>query len=89
MYTHPEEWRRFVDSSKFILKAVLLHNRNILTSVPTTPSVHTKETYVNMDLLLKAISYSKYGWNICEYIEVLGLHSRNAVWLRKGLLFSL
>jgi len=25
-----------------------------------------KETYVNMDLLLKAISYSSYGWNICE-----------------------
>jgi hypothetical protein len=73
MYTHPKEWRRIVDSSKFILKVVLLHNRNIHLSVPTTHSVHTKETYENMDLLLKAISYSKYGWNICEDSKVLGL----------------
>jgi len=69
MYTHPEEWRRFVDSSKFVLKAVLLHNRNIHPSVPTTHTVHMKETYENMDLLLKAISYSKYGWNLCEDIK--------------------
>jgi hypothetical protein len=32
-----------------------------------------QETYENMDLLLKAISYSKYGWKICGDLEVLGL----------------
>jgi hypothetical protein len=32
-----------------------------------------KETYKNMDLLLKAISYSKYGWKICGDLKVIGL----------------
>jgi len=32
-----------------------------------------KETYESMDLLLKAISYSKYGWNICGDLKVIGL----------------
>jgi len=73
MYTHPKAWRRIVDSSKFILKVVLLHNRNIHLSVLTTHSVHMKETYENLDLLLKATSYSKYWWNICEDSKVLGL----------------
>jgi len=32
-----------------------------------------KETYENIDLLLKAISYSKYEWKICGDLTVLGL----------------
>ena len=32
-----------------------------------------KETYENMDLLLKAMSYSKYGWNTCADLQVTGL----------------
>jgi hypothetical protein len=72
--THnPEEWRLFVDSSKFSVKAVLLHNGNINLSIKTTHSVHMKETYENRDLLLKAISYSKYGWKICGNLKVIGL----------------
>ena len=58
---NPEEWRLFVESSKFCLKAVLLHNGYIHLSIPIAHSVHMKETYKNMDFLLKAISYSKYG----------------------------
>ena len=53
--THnPEEWRLFVASSKFCVKAVLLHNGNIHLSIKTTHSVHMKGTYENMDLHLKA-----------------------------------
>lgn len=60
--THkPEGWKRFVDSSKFSLKAVLLHNGNIHPPLPTAHSVHMKETYENKDLILKYMSYSKYG----------------------------
>ena len=34
-YSHrPEEWRLFIDSSKLSLKAVLLHNKNMLPSIP-------------------------------------------------------
>jgi len=32
-----------------------------------------KETYKNIDLLLKAISYSKYGWKIGGDLKVIGL----------------
>jgi len=32
-----------------------------------------KETHKNMDLLLTAISYSKYGWKICEDLHGIGL----------------
>ena len=31
---NPLEWRLFIDSSKLSLKAVLLHNCNILPSIP-------------------------------------------------------
>jgi len=44
---------------------VHLHNGNIHPSIHIAHSVHMKETYESMDLLLKAISYSKYGWKIC------------------------
>ena len=72
--THnPEEWRIFSDSSKFIWKAVLLCNRNFHLSVPIVHSVYMKETDENMDLLLKAISYSKYGWKTCGDLKVIGL----------------
>ena len=70
--THnPEEWRIFVDSSKFCLKAVLLHNGNIRPLIPIAHSVHMKETYENMNLLLKSISYSKYGWKVCATLKPL------------------
>jgi hypothetical protein len=32
-----------------------------------------KETYKNMDLLLKVLSYSKYGWKICGDLKVIQL----------------
>jgi hypothetical protein len=32
-----------------------------------------KETYENMDLLLKAMSYLKCGWKICGDLKVTGL----------------
>jgi hypothetical protein len=32
-----------------------------------------KENYENMDLLLKAVKYSKYGWKTCGDIKVIRL----------------
>jgi hypothetical protein len=46
------EWRLFIDSSKRSLKVVLLHNGNLLASVPVVHSVHLKETYENLEQLL-------------------------------------
>ena len=56
----PTEWRLFTDSSKLSLKAVLLHNGNTYPSVPIGHAVHMKETYENMNVLLKQINYAQH-----------------------------
>ena len=67
--THnPEDSRLFVDSSVFSLEAVQLHNGNIHLSIPNAHSVHMKETYENMDLLLKALSSRNMDG---KYVETL------------------
>ena len=57
---NPSDWRLFIDSSKWSLKGVLLHNGNKYPSIPIAHSVHLKESYDNMELLLEAIKYSEY-----------------------------
>ncbi|KAI6651343.1 hypothetical protein LOD99_5309 [Oopsacas minuta] len=69
----PSEWRLFIDSSKYSLKAVLLHKGNVLPSIPIGHSVHMKESHENMDILLKLIRYDSYNWHICGYLKVIGL----------------
>jgi hypothetical protein len=49
------EWLLFIDSSKRSLKIVLLHNGNNCTSLPTSHSVHLKEIYENLELVLTKI----------------------------------
>jgi hypothetical protein len=66
--------------------ALLLHSGDIHPSIPTGYSVHMEETYENMDLFMKAVTYSKYGRRMYGDLKVT---SRNAVWLHKVLLFSL
>ena len=71
--THnPEEWRVYVDSSKFSLKVVLLNNGNIHPLIPVAHSVNMNEAYKNIILLLKAGSYSKCGWQIYGELRVIG-----------------
>ncbi|KAI6655821.1 hypothetical protein LOD99_1962 [Oopsacas minuta] len=69
----PSEWRLFIDSSKYRLKAVLLHKGNVLPSIPIGHSVHMKESHGNMDILLKLIKYNSYNWHICGDLKVIGL----------------
>ena len=73
LHHNPSEWRLFIDSSKSSLKAVLLHNTNTLPSIPVAHSVHLKESYDNMVLLLQSIRYDIYNWNICGDLKVIGL----------------
>jgi hypothetical protein len=69
--THnPEEWRLFVHWSKYSFKTVQQHI-GINPSIPFAHSVHIKDTYENLDLLLKATSYSKYRWKICRKLKVI------------------
>ena len=64
-YSHrPEEWKLFIDSSKLSPKTVLLHNKNMLTSIPVGYAAHMKETYKNMKNLLQCINYEQYCWQL-------------------------
>ena len=73
-YSHrPEEWRLFIDSSILSLKAVLLHNKNILPSIPVGYAAHMKETYENMKNLLQCINYKQYRWQLCGDFKVIAI----------------
>jgi hypothetical protein len=57
----------YLDSPKPIVKAVILHRRNDLPSVPIG-----HESYGNMKLLI-FIQYKKYSWSICDDLKVTAL----------------
>ena len=67
---NPLDWRLFIDSSKLRLKAVLLHNGNTLPSIPVRHSVY-KGSYENTKILLEAINYDKFKWQICGDLKVM------------------
>jgi hypothetical protein len=48
----PEQWMIFINSSKFSLKEILLHNGNKQPSVSLIHAVHMKEAYANIQGLL-------------------------------------
>ena len=58
------EWRLFIDSSKTSLKAVLLNNGKTYASLPVPHSVHLKESYENLDVVLNKINYSAHSLKI-------------------------
>lgn len=68
-----KEWRLFIDSSKEILKAVLLHNGNKKPSIPVAHAVNTKESYKTMATLLRYIQYEQHNWKICSDLKVVGM----------------
>jgi len=63
-----------IDSSKLSLKAVLLHNGNILPSIPVGHSVHNRESYENMKIPMEAINYDKFRWQICGDLKVIAYY---------------
>jgi len=69
----PLDWRLFINLSKLGLKAVILHSGNTLPSIPVGHSVHNKESYENMNILMKVINYDKFKWQICGYLKVIAL----------------
>ena len=56
----PLDWQLFIDSSKLSLKAIFLHSGNTLPSIPLGHSVHNKESYENMKILMEAVNYDKF-----------------------------
>ena len=69
---NPLNWRLFIHSSKLSLKAVHLHNGNTLPSIPVGHSVYNKESHENM-ILMEAINYDKFKWQICADLKVIAL----------------
>ena len=67
------EWRPFIDSFKVSLKAVLLHNGNVLPSIPIAHAFGIKESDDSMKQLLLYIKYDPYKWNICADLKVIVL----------------
>ena len=70
---NPLDWRLYIDSSKLSLNAVPLHSDNTLQSIPGGRSVHNKEPYENMKILMEAINYDKFKRQICDDLKVIAL----------------
>ena len=71
----PTEWRLFLTDAKASLKCVLLNNGNKYASIPIGHSVHLKETYENMKLLLTKIKYwyDQHHRMVCGDLRVLSM----------------
>jgi len=69
----PSHWRLFIDSGKDSLKAVLLHNGNVLPSIPIGYSRDKTESYQDLKDLLQHINYGKYCWKIVADFKVIGI----------------
>ena len=66
-----DDWRLFIDSSTTSLKAVLLHNGNKYPTIPVCFAPNVKESYDNVDILLKKINYSDYNWSVCGDFKMI------------------
>lgn len=69
----PVNWRLFIDSSKSSLKAVLLHNGNLLDSIPVALSEETLESYETIKNLLTCIKYDSFIWKLCGDFKVIAI----------------
>jgi hypothetical protein len=69
----PSTWRLVIDSSKRSLKTVLLHNSNVLASIPHAHSTKLCESYETLKLVLEKIKYHEHEWQICGDLKVIGL----------------
>ena len=56
-----DEWRLFIDSSKWSLKCVLLHNGNKFACLLIGHSVIVKEHHLNVKMILQKLRYSEHN----------------------------
>jgi hypothetical protein len=86
-HTHLD-WR-LIDLSNWSLKAVLLHNGHTLPSIPVGRSVYNYESYKNKKILMEAINYDKFKWQICGDLNVICLTTWTTTRIDKILLLPL
>jgi hypothetical protein len=70
---NPNEWRLFIDSSKRSIKCVLLHNGNIYGSIPIGHSVHLREDYNDVKVIIGLLKYHDHNWIICVDLKMVNL----------------
>ena len=61
----PNEWRLFIDSSKKILKHVLLHTGNLFGAIPIGHFIHLKEKHEYIKVILDLLKSDDHKWVIC------------------------
>lgn len=64
------EWRLFIDGSKYSLKAALVHNGNKKPTIPIAHAVQTKESYDAVRNILTRIKYNDHQWKVCGDLKV-------------------
>lgn len=69
----PDEWRLFLDGSSKSFKAVLLHNKNLLPSVPLAYCKRLPEKYENIEYILNRIKYQQYGWEVIVDFKLINI----------------
>lgn len=67
------EWRLFIDASASSCKAVLLHNGNLLPSIPIAYSSVMRETYTNLETILRCVNYKEHNWLVCADLKVIAI----------------
>lgn len=67
------DWKLFIDSSKFSLKAVLLDKTNTKPSIPIAYTTNTKESYESLKAILEKIDYATHKWRICCDLKVVNM----------------
>ena len=77
----------FTDSSKGSLKAVLLHNDYLKSSISFAHVAGMKVTYESMTAILKVINYSELASNICGNLRVVALLLRMQMGYTKYMCF--
>lgn len=55
------------------MKAVLLHNRSQLPSIPLAYATNMKEAYGSLSKILRFINYNKHKWQIVSDLKVLNI----------------
>ena len=62
-----------MDSNTKSFKAVLLHNENIYPLLPMAHSVHFKEKYNDIKIVLEALNYQKYNWEVIGDFKIIAI----------------
>jgi len=67
--TIPSQWQH----PTFTVATPYLHSGNTLPSTPVGHSVNNKESYEDTKILMEAINYDKFKWQICGDLKVIAL----------------